>query len=78
MRPAIGRPSNDPAETDKNRTLSMPGVRSRVCLTSGTRDIQDANAKPFTAKTRRSPLRAARTVCGTVGGFGLLGWCSHD
>src|SRR5580700_10769562 len=46
--------------------LSLPGARSRRALTSGTRDIQDAKAKPLAAKTVAVPFLARVTGLGAV------------
>ena len=46
----------------QQQQAELPGLSANSSLTSGTRDIQDANANPFTANTTKSPLRALITV----------------
>ncbi len=62
MRPADGRASSDPRAAAKSVPPSSPGVRWSCALASAIRDAQAANSMPASAKTAKTPLRAARTA----------------
>ena len=58
--------SNQVGSENVTVASSLPGDRSRRVLTSGTRDIQDAKAKPLAAKTVAVPFLARVTGLGAV------------